>query len=67
MPLHEAERIWRAQGGEVPPVRVTHDPRGERAEGTLRLVRVRDDEWTAARFLDGAPRNPTEEAERGEK
>jgi hypothetical protein len=33
----------------------TCDPRAPRAEGTLRVLRVRGNEWTVARFLDGDP------------
>ena len=68
LPLHDAERIWQAQGGRVPPVRETHDPRTIRTEGTLRLVRVKPDEWTVARFLDGSPRNRIDlEGNKGEQ
>ena len=58
LPLEEALRRWEAEGLPAPAVTQTQDPRGARPEGTLRLVRVREGNWTVARFADGDPRPP---------
>ena len=58
LPLEEALRRWEAEGRPAPAVTHTQDPRGARPEGTLRLVRVREGNWTVARFADGDPRPP---------
>lgn len=33
----------------------TTDPRHEREDGTLRVIRIREGELTVARFFDGVP------------
>ena len=56
MPLDEALALARRCGmGEI---RITqpHAPRDQRSGGTLRVIRVREDEWTVAAFLDETPR-----------
>ncbi len=56
LPLAEALRRWAEAGLAVPAVRETADPKGAHETGTLRVVRVRADEWVVARFHDGAPK-----------
>ncbi len=55
LPLEEALRRWAEAGRETPCVVCTADPRGQRQTGTLRVIRVRDGEWTVARFFDADP------------
>ena len=55
LPLEEAL----AKAAEQPQIILTAAPRKDgktRQEGTLRLIRCRDGQWVAARFLDGAPK-----------
>ena len=54
MPLEQALETLRHQGQE-PRVTVTSAPRSTRSEGTLRVIRVRQNELVAARFEDGDP------------
>ena len=56
MPLDEALALARRIGmGEI-RITQTLAPRDQRSGGTLRVIRVREDEWTVAAFLDETPR-----------
>ena len=56
MPLDEALALARRSGmGEI-RISQTQAPRDQRSGGTLRVIRVREDEWTVAAFLDETPR-----------
>ena len=56
MPLDEALALARHSG--MAEIRITHTraPRDQRSGGTLRVIRVRGDEWTVAAFQDETPR-----------
>lgn len=54
LPLEQALETLRHQGQEM-RVTVTSAPRSTRSEGTLRVIRVRQNELVAARFEDGDP------------
>ena len=56
MPLDEALALARRIGmGEI-RITQTLAPRDQRSGGTLRVIRVREDEWTVAAFQDDTPR-----------
>ena len=55
LPLDEALRRWTEAGLDAPAVRETADPRGAHAQGTLRVIRIREGEWIVAKFRDGTP------------
>ena len=54
MRLEDALALCRAQGVE-PTVIVTRAPRDSRSGGTLRVVRVRENELTVSAFMDAPP------------
>ncbi len=56
MPLEDALRLCRAHGMAEPEVIATHAPRGQRSEGTLRVIRVRPGQWTVSAFMDETPK-----------
>ncbi len=56
MRLEDALSLCRAKGMAEPRIIATHAPRGQRSEGTLRVVRVREGEWTVSAFMDAAPK-----------
>ncbi len=54
MRLEDALALYRAQGME-PAVIITRAPRDSRSGGTLRVVRVRENELTVSAFRDAPP------------
>jgi len=56
MPLEDALALCRAQGLPEPEVITTCAPRGQRSEGTLRVIRVREGQWTVSAFMDETPK-----------
>lgn len=54
MPLAQALETLRRQGLEM-RVTITQAPRSTRSDGTLRVIRVRENELVAAAFYDGDP------------
>ena len=52
--LEAALALLREEGIE-PTVVETRAPRTERASGTLRVIRVRENELTVSAFMDGQP------------
>lgn len=56
MRLEDALSLCREQGAAEPAIVATHAPRGQRSEGTLRVVRVREGEWTVSSFMDITPK-----------
>jgi len=56
MRLEDALRLCRAQGMAEPAIIATHAPRGQRSEGSLRVIRVREGEWTVSSFMDDTPK-----------
>ena len=56
MRLEDALSLCRAQGLAEPEVIATHAPRGQRSEGTLRVIRVREGQWTVSAFMDNTPK-----------
>lgn len=55
MRLEDALAQAKALGLPEPGIITTKAPRGQRSGGTLRVVRVRENEWVVSAFLDGAP------------
>ncbi len=55
MRLEDALAYYRALGVDAPAVVRSDSPRGERSEGTLRVVRVRPCQLTVCAFMDGLP------------
>ena len=56
MRLDDALALCRARGMAEPVIIATHAPRGQRSEGTLRVIRVREGEWTVSSFMDETPK-----------
>ena len=56
MPLDAALALCRAQGLPEPAIVATQAPRGQRSEGTLRVIRVREGQWTVSAFMDDTPK-----------
>ena len=56
MPLEAALTLCRAQGLPEPEVITTQAPRNQRSEGTLRVIRVREGQWTVSAFMDDTPK-----------
>ncbi|MBP3637883.1 MAG: hypothetical protein J6K13_10055 [Clostridia bacterium] len=56
MRLDDALALCRQQGTAEPAIVCTHAPRKERREGTLRVIRVREGEWTVSAFMDETPK-----------
>lgn len=54
MRLEDALALYRARGME-PPVLMTRAPRDQRSGGTLRVIRVRENELTVSAFRDAPP------------
>lgn len=57
MPLEQALRLAGAEADSIRIVR-TEAPRTQREGGTLRVIRVREGEWTVSAFMDGMPQVP---------
>lgn len=55
MPLDTALAQAKALGLPGPEIITTQAPRSQRTGGTLRVLRVRENEWVVAAFMDGAP------------
>jgi len=53
--LEDALERLEQRGADTPEVLVSSGPRGERADGTLRVVRVRPGQLTVCAFMDGIP------------
>ena len=56
MRLDAALALCRAQGMAEPEIIATQAPRGQRSEGTLRVIRVREGQWTVSSFMDATPK-----------
>lgn len=56
MRLDAALSLCRAQGMAEPEIIVTQAPRLQRSEGTLRVIRVREGQWTVSSFMDATPK-----------
>ena len=56
MRLNDALALYRAHSLAEPSIVVTHAPRDQRSEGSLRVIRVRGSEWTVSAFTDAAPK-----------
>ena len=54
MRLDDALALLEARG-ETAEVLISSSPRGQREDGTLRVVRVRPGQITACAFMDGIP------------
>lgn len=55
MRLEDALAKVKALGLPEPAIITTQAPRGQRSGGTLRILRVRENEWVVSAFMDGAP------------
>lgn len=55
LPLEDALAKAQAMGLPKPAIIITQPPRGQREGGTLRVLRVRENEWVVSAFLDGTP------------
>ncbi len=55
MRLEDALAQAKALGLPQPAIITTQAPRGQRSGGTLRIVRVRENEWVVSAFMDGTP------------
>lgn len=56
MRLDDALALCRAQGMAEPAIVATHAPRNQRSDGSLRVIRVREGEWTVSAFMDETPK-----------
>ncbi len=56
MRLEDALALCRKQGMAEPEVIATHAPRSQRSEGTLRVIRVCEGQWTVSSFMDDTPK-----------
>ena len=54
MRLEDALALLRERG-ETAEVVISASPRGQREDGTLRVVRIRPGQITACAFMDGVP------------
>lgn len=55
MRLEDALAQAKAWGLPEPEIITTQAPRSQRTGGTLRLLRVRENEWVVSAFLDDVP------------
>ena len=56
MRLDDALALCREHNMAEPVIVATHAPRSQRSEGSLRVIRVREGEWTVSSFLDDTPK-----------
>ena len=56
MRLDDALALWRSHHLPEPSIVAAHAPRSQRSEGSLRVIRVREGQWTVSSFMDDTPK-----------